>query len=130
MKRGLYTAPGDSATARAAATASRFAEPTMKLSKRCRGSTCITLFGRRAQSLEHELGDASQRLEDTGTVQRVGAELGHAAKVQRVVQLRWRENQLTRQILLVVLNNERDDARVDALLGEIRVQVLETLDVL
>jgi hypothetical protein len=34
MKSGLYTAPGASATARAAATARRFAEPTTKLSKR------------------------------------------------------------------------------------------------
>ena len=34
MKSGLYTVPGDSATAFAAVTARRLAAPTTKLSKR------------------------------------------------------------------------------------------------
>src|SRR5438067_1440563 len=131
MKSGLYTAPGDSATARAAATARRLAEPRMKLSNRWRGSTCITsLSHRRAQSLEHELGDAAKRLEDARAVQRIGAELRNAAEIQRVVQFGRGENEIAWQILLVVLNDERHGPRVDPLLREIRVQVLEALDVL
>src|SRR4051812_24739463 len=124
MKSGLYTAPGDSATARAAATASRLAEPTMKLSKRCRGSTCIDNLPRgRAQALEHQLGDAAQRLEHPGTVQGVSPKFRDTAKVERVVQLRRRENEIARQILLVVLNHQRHRPRLDSLFGEIRVQV-------
>jgi hypothetical protein len=34
MKSGLYTVPGDSATAFAAVTARRFADPTTKVSNR------------------------------------------------------------------------------------------------
>src|SRR5207248_3497265 len=131
MKSGLYTAPGDSATARAAATASRLAEPTMKLSKRWRGSTCMPgLSHRRAQSLEHELGDTAQRFEHAGPVQCVRAELGDAPEVQRVVQFRGRENEVAREVLFVVLDHERHGARVDALLRQIRMQVLKALDVL
>ena len=72
----------------------------------------------------------AQRLEHAGPVQRVGGELGHAAEVERVRQLGDVEDQLARQILLVVLHDERHGARVDALLGEVGVQVLEALDVL
>ena len=40
------------------------------------------------------------------------------------------EDELARQVLLVVLNDERHRARIDALLGEVGVQVLKALDVL
>src|ERR687896_943752 len=133
MKSGLYTVPGDSATACAAAAARRLAAPTTKLSNRYRPSSATRLPGdalRRAQLAEHELGDAPQCLEHPRPVQRVGGVLGHAAEVERVRQLRHRQDQIARQVLLVVLDDERHSARVDPLLGQIRVQVLKGLDVL
>src|SRR5512141_2646019 len=109
-------APGDSATARAAATARRLADPTTKLSKRSLGSMCTTLpFRRRAdagaaagggagtgtQPLQHDFGNRTQRLEHAGPVERVRRKIGDASKVQRVGQLRRREDQVSRQVLLV-----------------------------
>ena len=55
---------------------------------------------------------------------------GHAAKIEDVVELRDIHDELARKILLVVLDDEWNVARVNALLGEVRVQVLHALDVL
>ena len=56
--------------------------------------------------------------------------LGTAAEVERVVQLVLGQDQLARQVLLVVLDHERQLADVDALLQQVGVQVLQALDVL
>src|SRR5689334_16637249 len=107
MKSGLYAVPGDSATARAAATARRLAEPTTKFSKRNRGSGCTLPRPRsRAELPEDELRDAAQRLEDAVAVQRVGGEVGDAPEVERVLELRHAEDEVRRQVLLVVLDHE------------------------
>src|SRR5262249_25865218 len=82
-----------------------------------------------AESFQHELGDRPQRLEDTRTVQGVGGKLRHAAKIQGVGQLGGRENEIMRQGLLVVLNEQRHRARIDTMLGEVRVHVLKALHV-
>ena len=58
-------------------------------------------------------------------MQCIGAELGHATKVQGIVQFGGRENEIAWQVLLVVLNHEWNGARIDALLSEIRVQILK-----
>src|SRR5688500_770587 len=134
MNRGLYAAPGDCATARAAETARRFAAPTTKVSKRERVSSGMLSatpgLGGRRQALEHELGDATQRLEDAHAMQRVRREARHTAKVQRLIEIVHRHDHVARKILLVVLKDERHRARIHPLIAKIRVQVLEALDVL
>src|SRR5438874_1087138 len=124
MNSGLYVRPGCSPTARAAATARRFAEPVTKFSKRCRASTCMRARGSPAagaQPAQHELGDAAQRFEHARAVQRVGGEIRHAAKVDRVGQFLGRENEVAWQILLVVLNDEGNGSRIRALLRQVLV---------
>src|SRR3954464_6528400 len=107
MNSGLYTLPGASATARAAATARRLAEPTTKLSKRSLESSCMTAsLPRRPvarQALQHELGDRLECLEHARTMQRVRREFGDAAEVERIRELVRAEYELARQVLLVVL---------------------------
>ena len=63
-------------------------------------------------------------------MQRVGLEFGHAAKVERIGQFGPAEDEIAREVLLVVLQHERHGARVDAVFGEVRVQILKALDVL
>src|SRR5262249_5483357 len=128
MNNGLYTAPGVSDTARAAATASRLAEPTTKLSKRSLASINMGSPGGSragAQALQHGLGDSARGLEHAGAMQRIRRKLRHAPEVDRVGQVLRAEDELSRQVLFVVLDDERDRARVDRMLGEIRVQILE-----
>src|SRR5262245_42528048 len=122
MNSGLYVSPGCSATACAAATARRFAEPVTKFSKRCRASTCIATLSAsraRAEALQHELRDAAEGFEDARTMQGVAGEIGHAAEVDRVLQLVGGEDQVLGEVLLVVLDHQRDGARIHGLLGEI-----------
>src|SRR5919108_827238 len=133
MNSGLYAAPGDCATARAAETASRFAAPTTNVSKRKRGSSDIRSaprLGRRCQPLEDQLRNAAQRLEDANAVQGVGGEVRNTAEVQRLIKVIDRHDHVAWEILLVVLKHERNGARIHPVIGEIRVQVLQALDVL
>src|SRR4051812_9388734 len=111
MKSGLYVSPGCSATACAAATASRLAEPVTKFSKRYRWSTCMRRLPSRrggTEPLEHELRDRTQRLEHAGAVQRIAGVIGHAAEVDGVRELGGRQDEVLGQILLVVLDDERN----------------------
>src|SRR5437762_7169115 len=127
MNSGLYVSPGCSATACAAATARRLAEPVTKFSKRWRVSTCtwvptpLACGTGRAQTFEYQLRDAAQRLEDTRTVQCVTSIVRHAAEVDRIRKLAWRQDQIRRQILFVVLDHEWNASRIDVLLREVLV---------
>src|SRR4029078_7692504 len=89
-----------------------------------------TRSGRAAQPAQHELRDAPERLEHAGASESVAGLEGHAAKIEDVVELSDVHDELARKILLVVLDDEWNVARVNALLGEIGVQVLHALDVL
>src|SRR5689334_743632 len=78
-----------------------------------------------ADAAEYEIGDAAQRVEYAATVKRVGGELGDAAEVDRVRQVFLQQNQVLRQVLLVVLDHERHATSVDALLRQVVVEILE-----
>src|ERR671914_907853 len=126
MNNGLYAAPGDWATARAAETARRLAAPTTKVSKRKRGSSGMASappgLGRRGQPLEHELGDPAQRLEHADAVERIRGKIRDAAEVQRFIEIVDRHDHVARKILFVVLQDERHRARVHPVVAEIGVQ--------
>src|ERR1019366_2585255 len=108
MKSGLYTAPGDSATARAAATARRLPAPTTRLSNRSRASSCMLRAPAAGAQLSQDLlGDRAKRLEDAGPVERVRGERRHTAEVELFVELGNAENEVRWQVLLVVLDHER-----------------------
>ena len=72
------------------------------------------------RSVSNTPGPCSASAENSGTSRKLSASTSSAT----------RQDQLLRQVLLVVLHDERHRARVDPLLREIRVQVLEALDVL
>src|SRR2546425_9245606 len=63
-------------------------------------------------------------------MQRVGCKARHRPEVERVIELRRRENQLRGQVLFVVLHHERQRAYVDAVLQQIALQILQALEIL
>ena len=131
MNSGLYTVPGDSATALAAVTASRLAAPTTSVSNRYSGierdghATGLPAASRLSTSSEMP----SQGLEHPAAVQRVGRIARHRAEVERVVHLLVRQDQVAGQVLLVVLEHDRQLADVHALRQQIVLQVLQALEV-
>src|SRR5688500_169650 len=110
MKSGLSTVPGDSATARAAATASRLAAPTTELPNR-RGPARALSGSRhrsgRAQATQPERGDPPQRLEHPRPGGRSRGVKRDAAEAQRIIELEDADDQLPRKLLFVVLDDER-----------------------
>src|SRR5207344_1990558 len=64
---------------------------------------------------------ALRRLSTSSEMARSGGELRDAAEVERVGERAAVEDQLARQILLVVLEHERHGAGVDALVAEVGV---------
>src|SRR5205823_4136063 len=84
----------------------------------------------RRELLEHQLRNAFERFEYSFAVQGVRAETRQAAEVEGVVQIGGREDQLPRQVLLVVLQHQRDRADVYPVLEQIALQILQALQVL
>src|SRR5439155_13828998 len=82
------------------------------------------------EALQHEFRDRLQRLEHAAPVQRVAGETRYAAEIERVVQVRGLKDQLAREVLLVVLQHERQRADVDAQLEQVALEVLEALEIL
>ena len=131
MKSGLYPVPGDSATARAAAAASRFAAPDDEAVephlRAQRGAHAAELPAASRCSTSSEIPFS---VSNTPWPCRQSApKLRHAAEVQRVVELVRAQDQVARQVLLVVLEHHRELADVDALREEVLLEVLQALDV-
>jgi hypothetical protein len=62
-------------------------------------------------------------------MQRISPEARHAAEIERLVELRRLQDQLARQVLLVVLECDRHRPHVHALAEEVLLQVLQALQV-
>src|SRR5690606_6900203 len=84
----------------------------------------------RAQSPEHELRRRAQRLEYPLSHEGIGGKARHPAEIERGVEFVGRVDELPRQVLLVVLQDEREGARVNSLLGEDLMQVAQALEIL
>src|SRR5690606_38154636 len=141
MNSGLYDTPGDSATLRAAAVASRFAAPTTNASKVKRGSssnqaialayrTLAAPSGRRHDRATRRTASSlpERSVSNPAAAHRGRRQGSNTPEVQDVIQLRDRHR--SRQVLLVELDDDRHVPHVRAMLDQVLVQVPQALDVL
>src|SRR4051794_29361337 len=82
-----------------------------------------------SKALQHQFRDTLQGFEHARSVQRIGAETLHPAKVQRVVHLIRAQDEIAGEILLVVLENDRELPDVYALGQQVVLQVLQALEI-
>src|SRR3954447_17271917 len=82
-----------------------------------------------SKALQHQFRDTLQGFEHARPVQCIGAEALHSAKVQRVVHLIRAQDEIAGEILLVVLENDRELPDVHALGQQVVLQVLQALEI-